>query len=204
MLLRTPKNLGVDTFPWRPFWILQAVWRCRQWASAPFAARLVSLPENIVSYKFVCDYPISTILKLLHLIIHHLGHFFHISCFLFIDFWEFSKNLLQSAKILLQVCSWCSRIRCNLFCSSVCVLTCMDKVNWAMCDELMDSECWLSYLDMVTLGTPHRYYLPWPCATYTGCLENNTILFKWRVIEGKSKWTNLRNRKIGDQQIQVL
>ena len=45
-----PKNLGVDTFPdpvghfgppWQPFWILQAVWHCRQWASAPFATRLV-------------------------------------------------------------------------------------------------------------------------------------------------------------------
>ena len=45
-----PKNLGVDTFPdpvrnfgapWRPFWILQAVRRCRRWASAPGAARLV-------------------------------------------------------------------------------------------------------------------------------------------------------------------
>ena len=43
-------NLGIDTFPdpighfgapWRPFWILQAVRRCRRWASAPFAARLV-------------------------------------------------------------------------------------------------------------------------------------------------------------------
>ena len=50
MLLRTPKNLGVDTFPdplfhygapWRPFSILQAVRRCRRLASAPFAARLV-------------------------------------------------------------------------------------------------------------------------------------------------------------------
>ena len=48
----TPKNLGVDTFPdplchfgapWRPFWILQAVRRCRRLASAPFAARLVLL-----------------------------------------------------------------------------------------------------------------------------------------------------------------
>ena len=38
-LLRMPKNLGVDTFPdpvrhfgapWRPFWILQAVRRCRR------------------------------------------------------------------------------------------------------------------------------------------------------------------------------
>ena len=45
-----PKSLGVDTFPdpirhfgapWRPFWILQAVRRCRRWASSPFAARLV-------------------------------------------------------------------------------------------------------------------------------------------------------------------
>ena len=45
-----PKNLGVDTFPdpvrhfgvpWQPFWILQAVRRCRRWVSAPFAARLV-------------------------------------------------------------------------------------------------------------------------------------------------------------------
>ena len=39
-----PKNLGVDIFPdpvghfgaqWRPFWILQAVRRCRRWTSAP-------------------------------------------------------------------------------------------------------------------------------------------------------------------------
>ena len=38
-LLRTPKNLGVDTFPdpvrhfgspWRPFWVLQVVRRCRR------------------------------------------------------------------------------------------------------------------------------------------------------------------------------
>ena len=38
-LLRLPKNLGVDTFPdpvghfgahWRPFWVLQAVRRCRR------------------------------------------------------------------------------------------------------------------------------------------------------------------------------
>jgi len=45
-----PKNLEVDTLPdplrhfgvpWRPFWILQAVRRCRRLASAPFAARLV-------------------------------------------------------------------------------------------------------------------------------------------------------------------
>ena len=42
-------NLGEDTFPdpvshfgapWRPFWILQTVRRCRRWASAPFDARL--------------------------------------------------------------------------------------------------------------------------------------------------------------------
>ena len=45
-------NLGLDPFPdpvghfgapWRPFWILQAVRRCRRWASAPGAARLVFL-----------------------------------------------------------------------------------------------------------------------------------------------------------------
>ena len=45
-----PKNFGVDTFPdpvghfeapWRLFLILQAVWRCRQWESAPGAAMLV-------------------------------------------------------------------------------------------------------------------------------------------------------------------
>ena len=38
-LPRMPKNLRVDTFPdpvghfgapWRPYWILQAVWRCRR------------------------------------------------------------------------------------------------------------------------------------------------------------------------------
>ena len=32
------KNFGS---PWRPFWILEAVRHIRQWASAPFAARLV-------------------------------------------------------------------------------------------------------------------------------------------------------------------
>ena len=51
-----PKNLGVDTFPdpirhfgapWRPFWILLAVRRCRRWASAPFAVRLVFSYINI-------------------------------------------------------------------------------------------------------------------------------------------------------------
>jgi len=52
-----PENLGVDTFPnpvghfgahWRPFWILQAVRRCRRWASAPFAARLVLLYKKVL------------------------------------------------------------------------------------------------------------------------------------------------------------
>ena len=45
-------NLGLDPFPdpvghfggpWRPFWILQAVRRCRRWASAPGVTRLVFL-----------------------------------------------------------------------------------------------------------------------------------------------------------------
>ena len=49
-LMGVSKNLGVDTFPdpvshfwapWRPFWILQVVQRCRRWVSAPGAARLV-------------------------------------------------------------------------------------------------------------------------------------------------------------------
>ena len=53
-MLRTPKNLGVNTFadpvshfgaPKQPFWILQAVRRCRRCASAPFAARLVFVVE---------------------------------------------------------------------------------------------------------------------------------------------------------------
>ena len=48
--LQMANNLGLDPFPdhvghfgapWRPFWILQAVWRCRRWACAPGAARLV-------------------------------------------------------------------------------------------------------------------------------------------------------------------
>ena len=51
-MLRIPKTLGVDTFPdpvghfgapWRPFWILQLVRRCRRWASYPAAIRLVSI-----------------------------------------------------------------------------------------------------------------------------------------------------------------
>ena len=59
----TPKNLGVDTFPdplchfgapWRPFWILQAVRRCRRLASAPFAARLVFLQMKPVHIVAVC------------------------------------------------------------------------------------------------------------------------------------------------------
>ena len=46
-LLWIPENLGVDTFPdpighfGASWWILQVVRRCRQWASAPGAARLV-------------------------------------------------------------------------------------------------------------------------------------------------------------------
>ena len=36
-----PDPVGHFEAPWRPFWILQAVRRCRRLASAPFAARLV-------------------------------------------------------------------------------------------------------------------------------------------------------------------
>ena len=59
-LLRMPKNLGVDTFldpvghfgaPWRSYWILQAVRRCRQWASAPFAARLVLIQLSFLIFQ---------------------------------------------------------------------------------------------------------------------------------------------------------
>ena len=63
-LTGTPKNLGVDTFPdplchfgapWRPFWILQAVRRCRRLASAPSAARLgfltVTMQNTIYSLQ---------------------------------------------------------------------------------------------------------------------------------------------------------
>ena len=32
--------------PWRPFLILQAVWRCRQWARAPFAANICWLNHS--------------------------------------------------------------------------------------------------------------------------------------------------------------
>ena len=43
--LERPKTFPVPLChfgaPWRPFWILQAVRRCRRLASAPFAARLV-------------------------------------------------------------------------------------------------------------------------------------------------------------------
>ena len=53
-----PKNLEIDTFPdplyhfgapWRPFWILQAVRRCRRLVSAPFAARQVF--SNFSNFK---------------------------------------------------------------------------------------------------------------------------------------------------------
>ena len=55
-LFRLPKNLGIDTFPdpishfgapWWQFLILKAVRRCRRWASAPFAARLVLVFVNV-------------------------------------------------------------------------------------------------------------------------------------------------------------
>ena len=61
-----PKNLRLNTFsdpvchfgaPRRPFWILQALQRCRRWASAPFAARLVFLDEfplSHISYPLFC------------------------------------------------------------------------------------------------------------------------------------------------------
>ena len=32
-------------------------------------------------YKYVCDYPVSPLLKLVQIIIHHLGPFFNILCF---------------------------------------------------------------------------------------------------------------------------
>ena len=38
ILIKSEKHFGA---PWRPFWIWQAVRRCRRLASAPFAARLV-------------------------------------------------------------------------------------------------------------------------------------------------------------------
>ena len=49
-----PKNDRVGHFgaPWRPFWILQAVRRCRRLASAPFAARLV-LIQNLLDQIFL-------------------------------------------------------------------------------------------------------------------------------------------------------
>ena len=37
---------------WRPFWMLQEVWRCRRWGSAPIAARLVLSIKEIFSKKF--------------------------------------------------------------------------------------------------------------------------------------------------------
>ena len=55
-------NLGLDPFPdpvghfgapWWPFWVLQAVRRCRRWASAPFAARLVCQPWSQIACKTV-------------------------------------------------------------------------------------------------------------------------------------------------------
>ena len=57
-----PKNLGVGTFQdpvghfgalWRPLWILQAVRRCRRWASALFAARLVFFLVSFFSSIFL-------------------------------------------------------------------------------------------------------------------------------------------------------
>ena len=58
--LEHPKTLGKTPFqdpighfgaPWRPFWILQVVRRCRRLASAPFAARLVFIT---LLNKFLC------------------------------------------------------------------------------------------------------------------------------------------------------
>ena len=42
-----PDPVGHFGGPWRPFWILQAARRCRRWASAPGAARLVLLISTI-------------------------------------------------------------------------------------------------------------------------------------------------------------
>ena len=39
--------------PWWPFWILQAVRRCRRWAIAPFSARLVF---DSLSFIFILSY----------------------------------------------------------------------------------------------------------------------------------------------------
>ena len=62
-IARSAQNLGVGTFPdtishfgapWRPFWNLQALRRCRRWASALFATRLVfrSLLFLILTFLF--------------------------------------------------------------------------------------------------------------------------------------------------------
>ena len=53
--LRMPKNLRVETYPepvgyfgapWWPYWILQAVRRCKRWVSAPGAAMLVLISKS--------------------------------------------------------------------------------------------------------------------------------------------------------------
>ena len=41
----------------------------------------ISSSKQDLLYIYVCDYPVSTFLKIEQIIIHHLGYFFHISCF---------------------------------------------------------------------------------------------------------------------------
>ena len=87
-----PKNLGVDTFPdpvghfgahWWPFWILQAVRRCRRWASAPGAARLVFYlilfgPYQGLEWKRFSDIlPIGIPVLVLF---HHINITFQLDC----------------------------------------------------------------------------------------------------------------------------
>ena len=84
-------NLGLDPFPdpvdhfggpWRPFWILQAVRRCRRWASAPGAARLVFIIIFSIFFPFsgaTLSHRRSAWIKKLNLGVDHfpdsVGHF---------------------------------------------------------------------------------------------------------------------------------
>ena len=66
-MIRAPNNLGVNPLPdpvshfglpWRLFWILRVLWRCRRWATAPFAARLEFISPTVVMIVIVAKFHI--------------------------------------------------------------------------------------------------------------------------------------------------
>ena len=89
--------LSTFYFPWRNFivWFPQI-----QIFSSCFPCEIFTIDpkhyENLTHVRV----PVSTFLKLVQIVNHYPGHFFHVSCFQPVDLWGIQQNISQSAKIL--------------------------------------------------------------------------------------------------------